>query len=71
VSVRENIASSEGSSGDVYKVYYTYSEDRSQKFIQTSDVLATSTNNEYFNSFYDMVKTYMYLDKLANCRNPK
>jgi hypothetical protein len=71
VSVRENIASSEGSSGDVYGVYYTPSEDGLQQFIQGSDTPATNTGNKYFDSFYDMVKTYMNGGKLANCRVPK
>jgi hypothetical protein len=68
MSVRENIASSEGSSGDNFKVHYTLDLASGVKYIQGSDVPATNTGNKDFDSFYDMVKTYMYGGKLANCR---
>ena len=68
MSVRENIASSTGSTGDTYKVYYSVNPATGEKFIQGSDVPATVTNNEAFNSFYDMVQIYLNREKLGNCR---
>jgi hypothetical protein len=68
MSIRENIASSEGSSGDNFQVHYTLDLDSGVKYIQGSNVPATNTGNKDFDSFYDMVKTYMYGGKLANCR---
>ena len=66
MSVRENIASSEGTSSGNYKVHYTWGEVPGVKYIQGSNVPATSTGNKSFDSFYDMVKTYMH--NLGNCR---
>jgi hypothetical protein len=66
MSVRENIASSEGSSSDTYKIQYTWGEVPGVRYIQGSNYPATDTNNEAFDSFYDMVKTYLY--GLDNCR---
>jgi hypothetical protein len=66
MSVRENIASSEGSSSDTYQIHYTWGAVPGVKYIQGSDVPATSTGNKSFDSFYDMVKTYLH--DLGNCR---
>lgn len=66
MSVRENIATSEGSAFDDVKVHYTLNATDGTKYIQGSDIPATSTGNTSFDVFYDMVKTYLY--NLANCR---
>ena len=66
MSVRENIASSEGSSSDTYQIHYTWGAVPGVKYIQASDIPATSTGNKAFDSFYDMVKTYLH--DLGNCR---
>jgi hypothetical protein len=66
MSVRENIASSEGSSSDTYKIQYTWGEVPGVRYIQGSNYPATDTKNESFDSFYDMVKTYLH--GLDNCR---
>jgi hypothetical protein len=63
-AVNENIATS----GDIST---TDSSDGFVKYIQNGDncnKLLSNTGNKDFDSFYDMVKTYMYGGKLANCR---
>jgi hypothetical protein len=67
MSIRENIASSEGSSGDTFKIQYTVDLTSGTKYIQGSDVPATKTGNDAFDSFYDMVQTYLK-PELAVCR---
>ena len=68
MSIRENIAASEGTSGDTYKIHYTIDAVTGVKYIQGGDVPATNTGNAAFDSFYDMVKTYLYPDRIpANC----
>ena len=66
MSVRENIASSEGSLNDTYKVHYNIDNATGVKYIQGSSVVASDTNNKSFDIFYDMVKTYLH--NLPNCR---
>lgn len=66
MSVRENIATSEGTASDDVKVHYTLNATDGTKYIQGSDIPATSTGNTSFDVFYDMVKTYLH--NLANCR---
>lgn len=66
MSIRENIASSEGSIGDTYKVHYNIDNVTGVKYIQGSKVVASDTNNKSFDVFYDMVKTYLH--NLPNCR---
>ena len=66
MSVRENIATSEGTAFDDVKVHYTLNVTDGTKYIQGSDKPATNTGNTSFDVFYDMVKTYLY--NLANCR---
>ena len=66
MSVRENIASSEGSLQDTYKVHYSVDVVTGVKYIQGSNVAASDTNNKSFDIFYDMVKTYLH--NLSNCR---
>lgn len=68
MSIQENIASSESTTGDTYGIHYTIGVDGT-RFIQGSDVAATNTGNAKFDRFYDLVKTYLYPEKnLANCR---
>lgn len=69
MSVRENIASSTGVTGDTYKVHYIVNPVTGEKFIQGNTVPAADTKNEAFNRFYDMVQIYLN-PALSNCSVP-
>lgn len=68
MSIQENIASSESLTGDTFGIHYTVGTD-GVKYIQGGSIAATNTGNEKFDRFYDMVKSYLYPDKIpAACR---
>lgn len=69
MSIQENIASSMSMTNDAYGIAYTFGADGTTKYIMGSSVEATNTNNENFNRFYDLVKSFLYAELVpANCR---
>lgn len=67
IRVNENIATSDvGDSSDLFGIHYTYGEDGVTRYIFGSEHAASSTGDEGFDRFRDLVNTYVY--GLSACR---